>query len=135
MSCTNYEEIWGQENLNGAYDESDQAYDSSTRTFDGVLYTDYTGDSAPSTSYSNDSDQSTTYTEEWAITQGTYDESAEAYDSSENTYDGIYFTVYSGDSDQSTSYIEIGLCMELVGTSGEQLLDSGGDNLVANNLE
>lgn len=130
MSCTTWTEDWGQSGLNGPYDESDVAYDSSTVTYDKIFYTDYTEDSNAVTSYTEDSDASTTYTEDWAITVGTYDESAEAYDSSENTYDGVYFTVWTEDvEDAEHIYMSKGLCIEIESTDGELLLDTGGDNL------
>lgn len=135
MSCTTWKEDWGLSGLNGPYDESDVAYDSATITYDKVLYTGYTEDASASTSYTEDSDASTAFTEDWAITVGTYDDSAEAYDSAENTYDGIYFTVWTEDTDDAEhSYLPIGLCIEMESTSGELLLDTGGDNLEVNSL-
>lgn len=51
------------------------------------------------TAWTKDGNATTAYTEDWGLTSGEYDDSAVAYDSSGNTYDGVYFTAWVEDED------------------------------------
>lgn len=134
MSCTPYTEQWVVSS--GLYDSPTDSYDSAEAVYDGVYFTAYAEDADVSTSYSEVADVSTAYTEEWGElgTVGTYDSSTEAYDDTDRTYDGTYYTVYNEQSDLYTTYQQKGLCLEILNTDGQEMESTDGEQLIVNNL-